>query len=114
MSVVYSPNGKQIASGGDKTVRLWDTHTGARKRTLQGHTGWVYSVAYAPIASGSADATVRLWEIKKEGEDYKAVLCWSSGRNSFLTVRGISIEGVVGLSEMNKKLLKQRETMVAV
>ena len=33
--------------------------------TLQGHTGWVYSVSYSPdgsrIASGSGDDTVRIW-----------------------------------------------------
>ncbi len=67
-SVVYSPSGQQIASSGsfDRTVRLWDVHTGAPGHTLQGHTFDVFSVVYSPsgqqIASGSFDRTVRLWD----------------------------------------------------
>ncbi|KAG0055387.1 hypothetical protein BGZ83_008779 [Gryganskiella cystojenkinii] len=67
MSVTYSPNGKQIASGGtDGTVRLLDAHTGRLGHILTGHTGGVQSVTYSPsgrqIASGSTDGTVRLWD----------------------------------------------------
>lgn len=67
-SVAFSPDGRQIVSGGaDGTLRRWDAGTGAAiGEPLTGHGVPVYSVAFSPdgrqIVSGSADGTVRLWE----------------------------------------------------
>jgi RNA polymerase sigma factor (sigma-70 family) len=65
-SVVFSPDGKTVASGGkDGTVRLWETATGKEIRTLKRHDG-VTHVAFSPdgktVASGGRNNTVRLWE----------------------------------------------------
>jgi hypothetical protein len=67
-SVVWSPNGKILASGSeDNSIRLWEVTTrqplGA---PLTGHTDTIWSVAWSPdgktLASGSKDKTIRWWD----------------------------------------------------
>jgi WD40 repeat protein len=66
-SLAFSPNGAHIVSGSDdKTVRMWDAHTGKELAVLEGHSDHVWSVAFSPdgahIVSGSDDKTVRVWD----------------------------------------------------
>ena len=71
ISVVFSPDGTTIASGGgsnDRTVCIWDAETGELRYTFTGHTDEVVTVAFSPdsttLASsgGHYDRTVRLWD----------------------------------------------------
>jgi WD40 repeat protein len=67
-TLAFSPDGKTLAWGGQHQngVYLWEVATGQLRRSLRGHTGHVTAVAFAPdntrLASGSADATVLVWD----------------------------------------------------
>ncbi len=74
LNVAFSTDGRRLATGGDgDTVKIWDVQTGKELRTLPGHSGDVYTVAFSPddegrwIASGGEDSTVKIWD-SRSGE----------------------------------------------
>jgi RNA polymerase sigma factor (sigma-70 family) len=65
-AVALSPDSKTVAAGVFKGIILWDAATGKELRKLEGHEGWVLSLAFAPdgqsMASGGDDTTIYLWD----------------------------------------------------
>jgi serine/threonine protein kinase/WD40 repeat protein len=67
--VVCSADGHRALSGSwDGTMRLWDLDSGVELHRFDGHTGWVWSVAFSPdarwaLSAGSFDRSVRCWDL---------------------------------------------------
>jgi WD40 repeat protein len=65
--VAFSPNGRILAIASDRVVELWDVRERRLLARLVGHEGPVKCLAFSPdgtrLASGSYDATVRLWDV---------------------------------------------------
>jgi WD40 repeat protein len=64
--LAFSPDGKHLACGIEKTVEVWDVSAGRKVLSLQGHRNWITGLAYSPdggrLASSSHDGTVRTWD----------------------------------------------------
>ncbi|MBD1914079.1 MULTISPECIES: NB-ARC domain-containing protein [unclassified Leptolyngbya] len=76
-SVCFNHDNQILVTGHhDGAIRLWNLRSGECLKVLQGHTGYVWSVTYAPnhcstdapgnqiLASSSFDASIRLWNVQ--------------------------------------------------
>lgn len=71
--VVYSPDGKLLASAGrDRTAKLWDAETGEAVAVLKPHGNTVTSVAFSldgrQIVTAAEDNMIRLWNLSANVE----------------------------------------------
>ncbi|HEX4696947.1 MAG TPA: TIR domain-containing protein, partial [Candidatus Udaeobacter sp.] len=70
-AVSWHPDGKRIISaGGEQTIKVWDSESGALIQTLSGHEGSIFSVAVSAqgdwVVSAGADKMVKVWNLKAD------------------------------------------------
>jgi serine/threonine protein kinase len=66
--VMFSPDGKILATGSANKLQLWRVNDGQLLATLPIPSGgWIHNLAFAPdgqlLASGSSDGMIRLWRV---------------------------------------------------
>jgi WD40 repeat protein len=61
----FSKDSRKLIINTREKAEVWDTHSGKRLITLQGHTDLITCIAFSPdnqlIATGSEDQTVKIW-----------------------------------------------------
>jgi WD40 repeat protein len=112
--VAYSRQGEMLASGSwDRTVRIWDVATGQCRAVMQNFRGKIYGVSWSTVPGGNflatngGDRSVLKWEVTNEDDSCHVRLVWGAVDDT-LNVTGTSVQGVRGLSSLNKQLLEQR------
>ena len=73
LKCAWSPDASFVTAGSaDRTVNVWDVHSGQLKHRLGGHKGSVNEVSINGnfVASCSSDKTVRVGELNTQGQDY--------------------------------------------
>jgi WD40 repeat protein len=73
-SVKYSPDGKMLAVGGYREVRLIEPHSGKTLATLPGHADYVRSIAFSPdgklLAAGGGlpqrEGEIKVWDLQTQ------------------------------------------------
>ncbi len=66
-SIAFNPDKNTLAIPNNVNIELWDIATNVHKHTLTGHIRHINSIVFSPdkniIASGSADSTIRFWDV---------------------------------------------------
>ena len=117
-TIAYSPRGNLLVSWSDKgEANLWGVATGDCLWNLN-HNGstrpptsylshpfvWMSDDSFT---TGDRRGSVKAWNVVKEGDRHHVHMRWRP-TNGELALEGACVQDVQGLSDINKRLLKQR------
>jgi len=119
-TIVYSLSGNLLATWDDEGEgRLWNVETGvcywtfaypsgwdSRHSLMSRNVVWTFSDVVS-FVTGGRDGTLRGWEVVKEGDQCRVRMRWRT-TNGQLAVEDTNVQDVEGLSDLNRRLLKQR------
>jgi len=73
-AVAFSLDGRVVAAGdsASSNIEIWNTDDGSHLRTLTGHEGAIWSLAFLNennnLVSGGIDGSVKLWDVHRKTE----------------------------------------------
>lgn len=107
--VTYSADGATIAVGHeDGQITLLDTAHSMRRRTLDGHSDWVYEIEFSPdgkwLSSVSKDGTLRIWDIGGGVE----LFVRSEGRGEMTSVAYSPDGGLIATASTDRQVVVRR------
>ena len=83
LPVRFSPDGRRLFSGDQKTVKIWDLATGTMQFELEAHTDRVLGIYITPdsrtLTTVSNDSTIKQWRAASEDEVHEMRLQDSGG-----------------------------------
>ena len=64
--IAFSHDGRLLASGDSRVIKLWDLDSGRELHSVYAHNGEVVSLVFSPedqsLASAASDLTIKIWE----------------------------------------------------
>jgi WD40 repeat protein len=98
LGVMFSPDGRQVATVSSESMRVWDCETGHQLLTLSDSAGLVTGGAFSPdgrqIAISAADGSVRLWD--PSGRLLATFVTYPAGSAVLLPDGSYKVQGDVG------------------